>query len=181
MKREILKPAVAVLLPVAMLTLAGCFTPPNANVQPKAPPGLIQSGILIESVKLDATVQAVDAQIRTLTLKLADGIVRTYTVKPQVKDFDQVKVGDKVKAWVTEELAVYVLKDGRLPDGTTAEALGINARVLQVDHSYRLVTLLYPDGGKETLKLGLDTRFKQMEPGDSVAIQPRELTKLKIK
>ena len=69
---------------------------------------------------------------------------------------------------------------GRLPDGTTAETLGISAKVLLVDPSYRILTLRYPDGQIEALKPGLGTRMEQMSPGDSVAVRPREVTAVKI-
>ncbi len=160
--------------------LAGCWTAPNANVQPKGQPGLVQDGIPVESVKDPATVQALDAGQGTITLASADGITTTYKVGPKVKHFDRVQVGDKVKATVTEELAVYVLENNRLPDGTTAEALGINAKVLLVDPSYRLLTLQYPNGQSDTVKPGLNTKMLQMSPGDSVVIRPLELTAIRV-
>ena len=61
MKNGILKRWPSLLLPAAALTLAGCWTPPNANVQPAGKPGLIQEGIAVQSVKDPATVQAIDA------------------------------------------------------------------------------------------------------------------------
>ena len=75
-----------------------------------------------------------------------------------------IQVGNQVQATVTEDLAIYVLENGRLPDGTTAEALGVNAKVLKVDPSYRILTLQYPDGESEALKPGLGTRMEQMAP-----------------
>ena len=69
---------------------------------------------MVESVKDPATVQAIDTNLRTITLALPSGTTATYKVGPKVKHFNHVKVGDKVKATVTEELAVYVLENGRL-------------------------------------------------------------------
>ncbi len=175
-----IRTVVSLLLPIAALSLAGCWTTPNANVQPKGQPGLIQDGITVESIEDPATVQAVDAGQGTITLSLPSGRTATYKVGPNVKHFDQVQVGDKVKATVTDELAVYTLENGRLPDGTTAETLGVNAKVLLVDPSYRLLTLQYPNGQSETFKPGLGTRMLQMSPGDSVVMRPGELTAIRI-
>jgi hypothetical protein len=170
-----------VLMSAAALALAGCWTPPNANVQPKAKAGLIQEGIPVKAVEYPATVKAIDAGTRTITLAVPGGVTMTYKAGPKVKHFDQVRVGDRVKATVTQDLAVYVLENGRLPDGATAESLGVRGRVLLVDPSYRLLTVQYADGSSQTFKPGLHTKMKQMEPGDSVVVRPAELTAIKIK
>ena len=180
MEKRILKVRASVLMPVAALTLAGCWTPPNANVQPQGKPGLIEDGIVVEVIRDPATVEAIDAGARTLTLKLADQTTHTYKVGSAVENFDQVKVGDHIKATVTFVLAVYILENGRLPDGTMAEALDVNARVLQVDPSYRILTVQYPNGELDKLKPGLGTRMQEMAPGDSVVVRPREVTAIKI-
>ena len=171
---------VSLMLPVTLLTLTGCWTPPNANVQPTGNPGLIQDGIVVQSIKDPATVQAIDAGTRTITLKLSDANTLTCKVGTQVGNFDQIKVGDQVQATVTEDLAIYVLEDGKLPDGTTAETLGVNAKVLKVDPSYRILTLQYPNGQSEAFKPGLGTKMEQMSPGDSVVMRPVEVTAISI-
>jgi translation initiation factor IF-1 len=174
----IIKRAIIVALPaIASLTLTGCWTPPNANVQPKGEPRLIQSGIQAESAKIHATVQAVDASQRSISLKLADDSVTTCKVSPQVKNFDKIQVGDKVKVTLAEELAVYVLKDGRLAD----ETIAFNARVQSVDPSYRLLTLQYPDGKTAVFKVGLDAKILEMAPGDAVVVRVTEATAIRIK
>jgi hypothetical protein len=172
--------AMAALLPVIALALAVCWTPPNANVQPKGNPGLIQRGITVEVVQNPAPVAAIDASQRTLTLKRTDGLTKTYAVSPEVKNFDQIKAGDQVKATVEDDLAIYILQNGRLPDGTTAETLGVNARVLWVDPSYRLLTLQYPNGQSEKFKVELGAKLQEMAPGDEVVAKPKEVTTLHI-
>src|SRR5580692_1114610 len=102
-------------LPIMTLWLAGCWTPPNANVQPAGPPRLIQSGVPVESSREHATVKTIDASQRTLHLELADGTQITCNVSPQVKNFEQIQPGDKIKVTWAEKLGVYVLKDGRVP------------------------------------------------------------------
>ena len=170
----------ATLLPVIALALAGCWTPPNANVQPKGNPGLIQSGFTVEVVQDPAPVASIDASQRTITLKRTDGLTKTYAVGPKVKNFDRIKAGDQVKVTVEDELAAYILENGRLPDGTTAATLGVNAKVLWVDPSYRLLTLQYPNGQSEKFKAGLDAKLQEMAPGDDVLVKPKEVTALHI-
>ena len=173
-----------VLTSAILLPLTGCWTPPNPNAQPPGQPRLIQSGLKVECVKEDATVQAIDASARTLTLQGANNTTATYKVGAEVENLGSVQAGNKVSATVTDELDVYLLADGKLPDGTTAEKLGVNAKLTfndpNADASYRLLTLVYPDGRKETVKVGLDAKIPEMANGDSVVVRPVEVTKIKI-
>jgi hypothetical protein len=178
MKTKTLRPAIiALLLSIMTLGLAGCWTPPNANVQPAGEPRLIQSAIPVESAKESATVQAIDAGQRTITFKFSDDTVTTCKVGPQVKNFDKIQTGDKVKVTLAKELAVYLLKDGRLGDA----AVPFNARVQSVDPSYRLLTLQYTDGKTETFKVGLNAKLLEMAPGDAVVVRVTEATAIHIK
>jgi hypothetical protein len=173
--------AITLLLPVMALALTGCWTPPNANVQPAGAPRLIQSGVPVESVRDRATVKTVDAGQRTLHLELADGTQITCTVSPQVKNFEQVQAGDKIKVTLAEKLGVYVLKDGRLPvAGGTDEVIQYYAKVQSVDPSYRLLTLQYVSGQTEVLKAGLDAKLSEMQPGDAVVMESAEATAIRI-
>jgi hypothetical protein len=171
-----IKKAIFILsLAVVALTLTGCWTSPNANVQPKGEPRLIQSGVSAERTDVRATVQTIDASQRVLNAKLSDGIPVTCTISSQVKNLDQIQVGDQVKITLGEKLAVYVLKDGRLPgaDGTE-EVIPFIARVQTVDPSYRLLTLQYVNGQTEVLKAALDAKLMEMQPGDAVVLQNAE-------
>jgi hypothetical protein len=173
--------ALTLLLPFMALALSGCWTPPNANVQPKGEARLIQDGIATESVKDPATVESVDASQGTVGLKLSDGASITCKAGPKVKHFDQLKVGDKVKATVAEELAVYVLSNGQVPGANGAmETIHPSAKVQTVDAAYRLLELQYPDGHVEEVKVGLNTKMMEMSPGDGVVVRTGEVTAIKI-
>jgi hypothetical protein len=165
------------VLPLAAMTFAlnGCWTPPNANVQPGGEPRLIQNEVSVERSDVRATVQIIDANPRVLNLILSDGTPVTCTVSPQVKNLDQIQAGDQVKVTLAEKLAVYVLKDGRLPGaGGAEEAISFIARVQTVDPSYRLLTLQYLNGQTEVLKADLDAKLMEMQPGDAVVLQSAE-------
>ena len=182
MKTKMLgRAAITLLLPIMTLALAGCWTPPNANVQPGGEPRLIQSGVSVESVRDQAPVETMDASQRVLNLKLLDGTLITCHVNPQVKNFDQIQAGDKIKVTLAEKLGVYVLKDGRLPvAGGTDEVVSFYAKVQSVDPSYRLLTLQYVSGQTETLKAGLDAKLMEMQPGDSVVMEAAEALDIHI-
>jgi hypothetical protein len=171
----------AALLVVAALAQSGCWSPPVANVQPKGEPRLIESAIVVESVKSHATIQSLDPQSRSITL-LSPGETRpvTYSVGPHVGTLDRLKAGGRVRATVGEELTVYVQRDGRPPD-TDGLPSDVDARVLSVDRSYRLLTLRFPNGGDETFKVSGRVRLDEMEAGDAVSIRPIQATALRPK
>jgi hypothetical protein len=56
-----------------------------------------------------------------------------------------------------------------------------DAQVLSVDPSYRLMTLHFPDGRDETLKVSRQVKLDEMEPGDEVSIRPVEAITLRTK
>ncbi len=175
--------AIAALLPVFALALTGCWTPPNANVQPVGKPGLIQGGIPVEIIQYPVKVTAMDAARRTITLQHADGSTKTFTIGEPVKNLDQVKVGDTIKAAVKSELFVYILDNGMVPnaDGTSRpKTINFNAKVLKVDPSYRLLTLQFSNGKTLTIKAGLDVMLEKMAPGDDVVMRSNEITAITI-
>jgi hypothetical protein len=182
MKKETVSWFPLALVSAAALALAGCWTPPNANVQPKAEAGLIADSVEVESVKDPATVLGIErvATPPTISLTCSDGATRAYTVGPKLKHFDQLQVGDTVKAKVNENLTIYALANGTLLNGTTGEALGVNARVMLVDPSYRLLTLQFTNGQRDTVKVAFNTDMRKMEPGDSVVVKPLDVRTIKI-
>ena len=78
-------------LAVAMLFACGRFAQAQENKNAGEP-----GAIMVETVKATATVTAIDAATRYVTLKMPDGKDKTLKCGPEVKNFDLIKVGDKV-------------------------------------------------------------------------------------
>jgi hypothetical protein len=153
-----------------VMALSGCWTAPVATVHPNGEPRLIQGAIAVQSVQESAVVASMDGGAGTIVLRTQGRAqTSTYKVGPQVSGLNDIKAGDVVRATVAEDLAVYVLRDGELPG---QGPIAVDARVLAVDPSYRLLRLQYPDGRSETFKVPLGTRLEQMAAGDAVVIQP---------
>ncbi len=169
------------LLLAAALALPGCWTAPVANVQPKGEARLIQGAIVVESVKPRAIVQSVDRSSDIIVLGNGGAAgTSTYKVGARVANISRIKPGDTVKATVAQELTVYVLRDGEAPGPNGApQKIAADARVLSVDPSYRLLTLQYANGQKETFKVGQQIRLDEMEAGDAVVIRPIEVLALR--
>src|SRR5208283_4901113 len=98
MKTKTLKSAAITLLPVAALALTGCWTAPTVLAPASGNPSLVGSMVVVESFKTTATVESIDAAERKIVLKRADGVTTTLKAGPNVVNFDQIKVGDEVKA-----------------------------------------------------------------------------------
>jgi Cu/Ag efflux protein CusF len=65
------------------------------------------------SVAETFTIEAVDYQNRLVTLKDADGHTDIARVGPEVKRFDELKVGDKVTFRYTESVVYAIRKTGQ--------------------------------------------------------------------
>jgi hypothetical protein len=75
-----------------------------------APKGHKPGGLVADSIQITATVDAIDAKQRTISLKGPEGNVRTFKVTKSVKNFAQIKKGDQVVLRFTEALAIAVTK-----------------------------------------------------------------------
>jgi NADH:ubiquinone oxidoreductase subunit K/Cu/Ag efflux protein CusF len=75
-----------------------------------------------KSVSGTATIQAIDATTRAITLRDETGVEDTYIAGPEVKRFEELKVGDTIKMTYSESVVVQVRKAGAAPTGTTGAA-----------------------------------------------------------
>lgn len=159
--------------------------------------GAKPGAVVVDVVKLTATVKAVDGQKKTVTLEGKDGKTLTVNAK-NARNFDQIKVGDKVNAKYVEELALYVRKadappdvqleqtvalapKGEMPGGLMAETTEIQANVEDINIKKRTVTVKGPAGGVRTLKVGKDVKnFKAVKKGDQVVLRYTEALALDI-
>lgn len=124
-------------------------------------------------------VESVDRGARTLTLSVHGATLPACKIAQGVRNWEEVNTGDEVRATIRAVLTVYVAPpyDGRSHD-PGARRQSLDARVLIMDPSYRLLTVQYPNGATETFKLGLHTRLRQIAAGDAVAIRPMEVIEL---
>jgi hypothetical protein len=106
-----------------VLALALAFAVPVANAQkPESMSGVTTSpgkAKAVSTIKASATVEAVDKAARTVTLKLPKGDSRSFAVGDEVRNFDQIKVGDKLNVAYLESLTLELKKDGKAVVGRT--------------------------------------------------------------
>lgn len=75
----------------------------------------VPGGGVVATYELTATVAALDQASRKVTLVDAAGIKQTVKAGPEVINFAQIRVGDRLKITATEELVVYVAGAGETP------------------------------------------------------------------
>jgi hypothetical protein len=121
-----------------------------------------------QTVKVTATITAIDAATREVTLKGPQGREIVVTAGPEVRNFAQMKVGDNVDVEYvealtlelkkgggkpvakTEQAGVARAKPGEQPAGVVGRQITVVADVVAVDKEKQLVTL---KGPKRTVDL----------------------------
>jgi len=149
-------------------------------------------GVVVDVVTVTAAVDAIDAAKRTVTLKMADGKSQTIKLGPEVKNFDQIKVGDKVTAKFYQSVAIFVAKTGDKPSASetktvkvapkgakpgaaVVDTLEVTAKVEGIDYKKRTVTLKGPEGNVKTFTVDKAVKnFKNIKKGDDVILRVTE-------
>jgi len=167
--------AIAVALPGAAIAQTGAVVAGTA-------PG---KGGVAEVVKLAATITAIDKATRDVTLKGPQGNELTLTAGPEVKNFDQMKVGDQVNVEYVQALTLELKKGGGLvvarteqkggaaakpgekPAGAVGRQVTVVADVIGTDPAKQTITL---KGPKQTVEMRIadPEQFKRIAKGDQV-------------
>jgi hypothetical protein len=211
MKNKILKLVALVAAPAALLALASCSSTPaadtgasvntnnlNLNINTNTDSDGSRGRVVLNSATATATVQSINAADRTVQLLHSDGSTSTYKCGPDVRNFDQIKVGDHVTATVAESLAIALLKGGDFPVGTgtstamvrsplgdkpgmkVVDTVGFVAKIVSINAASREVTLQMADGTNQTVKAGPDIDLVNVNPGDSVGVRVTRATAIVV-
>ena len=155
-------------------------------------------GAMIDATTITATVEAIDYKTREVTLKGPKGGHATFIAGEEVRNFNQVKKGDKVTFDYTEGVAVDVqkateaprmvetqsikrAKPGEKPAGTIETTGFLTARVDAIDHATRKVTLALPEGQMLRFTAGDQVkRLNEVHKGDEVVVQYMQKLTIKV-
>ena len=155
-------------------------------------------GFVVQSVSSTATVEAINAKERIVTLKFADGSAKPYKLGPEVRNFDQIKQGDKVKATYLESVALFVRKaddkpfagdvqtvqvapKGAKPGIITTNTFEVAAKVTAIDHKKRTVSLKGPEGNVLSYKVDKSVkRFKDVKVGDDLVLRVNQAVAIAV-
>lgn len=139
---------------------------------------------LVSAAEVTATVVALDKATRTITLK---GPKRTVDVVAgdEVRNFDQIRVGDSVVVKYVEALTLELKKTkapldakgeaagvraapGERPAGAVGRQITVLADVVGVDEKRGIISLKGPRGNVIDLKVQNRDHFKVVRKGDQV-------------
>ena len=138
-----------------------------------------------QTVKLTATITAIDKATRAVTLKGPQGKEVSLIAGDQVKNFAQLKVGNRVNLEYvealtlelkkgstapvarTEQAAMAGAKPGETPMGAGGRQVKVTAEVVGLDPNTQVVTLRGP---KRTVELRVPdpAQFKLVAMGDRI-------------
>jgi hypothetical protein len=147
-----------------------------------------------EAKTATATIQSIDKEKRTVTLKDEKGKTMTVDVPSDVESFDRLKKGDKVTATYQEALAVSVHKPGEAkPTNEVQESTGrttganpsrtmerthtMSAEVVSVDAAKNKLKVKGPEGKTRDINVedpSMREKLKDLKPGEVVELQYTE-------
>ena len=157
--------------------------PPAGAVVKSSEPGKVS---VTEAVRVSAAVVAIDKVGRTVDLKGPKGRVVTLAVSNEVRNFDQVQVGDQVVVRYVRALSLELKKTGsavmekseksdaaRAPAGARPGAAGarqvtVLANVVAVNKKTKTITLKGPKGNQVDLVVEDPKQLALVKKGDQV-------------
>ena len=172
-----------------VVTLTACSSTTYGPIDDKNHDATYEKGVpggtVVETYTLNATVTDIDASSRKVTLLASNGEKDTVKCGPDVLNFDQIHVGDVVKAIVTSELTVAMADasdpristadstvaltpKGAKPGGLIAETQQYTATISALDLKKRQATLRFPDGSTRTFNVRQDVDLAQRKVGEQV-------------
>jgi hypothetical protein len=166
----------------AAWTLIGTVEGQTGGVVAGTAPG--KAGVAA-TIKLTGAITAIDKATRDVTLKGPQGNEITVTAGPDVKNFDNMRVGDQVDAQYVEALTLELKKGGGMtvarsdqggvleakpgekPGGVAGRQITIVADVVDVNPATQMITLRGP---KRTVDVRVadPEQFKRIAKGDQV-------------
>ncbi len=181
-------PPSKLLAALAAALLAACATtktePPPVEAVEVRSTGQPGEALGTRTTRIAATVKAIDAAKRTLTIAGADGQAETLRVPPEVKRFGEIAVGDRIVVELNQGLLLQFQAPGTpgvepaaavvgavadassAPGGAVAGGVQGTVTVVDVNAGTRVVTFQDPGGNKYRVKAGPGLAIEKLKVGD---------------
>jgi Cu/Ag efflux protein CusF len=167
-----------------MISIASVAHAAQAPATPGATPKALGAGA---TVTVSATIQAIDETNRLVTLKFEDGTVKTVLAGPEVRRFNELKIGDKVTFQYSESAIVELHKadasaptssmkegiarsTGPKPGGMMAQQVTATVTVEAIDSALPSITVKTDDGSHVTYHVQNKNNLEGVEVGDRIEI-----------
>ncbi len=188
---------------IALAFCAAAFAANALAQQPGAAAGAVVASeagkaAIVQAAEMSAQVVGLDKGTRTVTLKGPKGNVVDIVAGDEVKNFDQIKLGDFVVARYVRALTLELAKTragireksviedaarakpGERPAGIAARQVTVLADVIGVDPKKKTITLRGPRGNVVTLDVQNPDHFKVVKKGDQVEATYTEALALSV-
>ena len=154
-------------------------------------------GEAVRTIRVSATVTAIDKATRTLTLKGTDGKTFPLVAGPEVRNFDQIQVGSEVVVGYLEALAIELKKGGGAkvervdsstggraeagaqPGRLAARKVTATGDVIALDTATQTATLRGPNR-TVTMRVPDPKQFQMIALGDQVQITYTEAVAVSV-
>lgn len=152
-------------------------------------------GVFVRTRELSATVVGIDPATRRVTLMSDQGIKEVVKVGPAAINFDQIRVGDRLKVEVTEEMVVEMgepgsgdggvavvslAPEGAKPGGLVAETTQHTGTVTAINLTEHTATLQFEDGSTRTFPVRTDIRLQEHRLGEKVVFRRTEMVAVSV-
>lgn len=149
--------------------------------------------------EITAKIDAIDKTSRMVTLTDKDGDTETIYCGPEVKRFDELKVGQSVTFRYYESVALAIRKPGQpsglpaqtdptitrgtgaKPSGTLAQQATATVTIKEIDPKAPSVTVLTEDGRTVDFKVEDKKNLKDLKAGDKVEITYTQALMVEVK
>jgi hypothetical protein len=149
------------------------------------------------SVRASVAITAIDKASRKLTVKNAAGQLSEIVAGSEVRNFDQIHVGDEVTVEYVRSLSLQLKKAGSTsepsasqvleeaplgakPSGSAATHVTVIADVIDVNPGNKTITLMGKTGNITELNVTNPDQFKVVQVGDHVEVTYSEAVAIAV-
>jgi hypothetical protein len=154
-------------------------------------------GVIVNTKEATVQLVAIDYANRNMTLVGPDGKKVDIKAGVDIVNFDQLQEGDLLKFTLTEEIVVYLEKDGEsIPDESTktvvlapkgarpggvfADTTQVTATIMAIDSSGHTATLQFADGSSKTVPIRQDIDLERFTVGEKMVLLVTQTLAIKV-
>ena len=153
---------------------------------------------MADTVRAKAKVTGVDRASRKITLQEEGGDEHSMIAGPEIRNFDQIEVGDTVTAEYVVAIGVYARAPGEPPSGAAGSGVEVApkgqkpaARVMEetevtatiddIDYAKRTVKLRNAEGRTQLINVNERVQnLEQFKKGDEIVIRHTESLAIEV-
>ncbi len=151
-----------------------------------------------DGVVITGRVVSIDRVDRALAILGPKGNVVAIEVGSEVRNFDQIQIGDSIRVAYYESVAIYIGQNGEKPEasaglvagrsakgdkpaGIIAEIVDVSAKVEGIDKAKRIVSLELPDRRVVTTKVDPSVKgFDTLKVGSTIHVRYTEAIAISV-